>query len=218
MSRPSRRGPGFLLAAGAALAAAGCAGLFTDPPKKLYRITPVAAFPAGLPHVPVQLLIEVPIAPSALDSERIALSRSPLSLDYFADSQWTDRAPIVLQTALLESFENSGGIVAIDRESPELRADFVLRTEIRHFEAEYGPPDKLPRIQVTLNARLVNSATRAIVGQKSFALAVQAAGNDVPHVVQAFDEALDGAIKEVVVWTLTNPVLGQKPALPTRLP
>jgi cholesterol transport system auxiliary component len=217
MTGLSGRGAGVLVAA-LALVSAGCAGLFTDPPKKLYRITPVSGFPAGLPHVPVQLLVDVPIAPSALDNERIALSRSPLSLDYFADSQWTDRAPIVVQTALLESFENSGGIVAIDRESPELRADFVLRTEIRHFEAEYESADKPPLIQVTVNVRLVNSATHTIVGQKSFTRPVQATENDVPHVVQAFDEGLGGVIKEIVAWTLTNPALWQKPPLPGKSP
>jgi len=30
------------------------------------------------------------------------LSRSAVSIDYFADSEWTDRAPLLVQTALVE--------------------------------------------------------------------------------------------------------------------
>jgi cholesterol transport system auxiliary component len=214
MSVLAHRGPGFLLATVLAVAVAGCAG----PPKKLYRVDPVSRFPAGLPHLPVQLLVAVPSAQSALDSERIALSRAPLSLDYFADSQWTDRAPVVVQTALLESFENSGDIVAIDREAGELQADFALRTEIRHFEAQYYSANKPPRIRVRLNVRLIDIANRKIVGEKSVTQEVNAADNDIPHVVLAFDEALGRALKEIVVWTLTNPVLSHRSALPATVP
>ena len=118
-------------------ALAGCSGLFGGEPIHLYRLTPKSTYPPNLPHRSVQLLVDVPLAPAGLDNSRIALSRSPVSIDYFADSEWTDRAPLLVQTALLQSFENSKTITAIDRESVGLRADFVLRTEIRHFEAVY---------------------------------------------------------------------------------
>jgi cholesterol transport system auxiliary component len=209
--------PRIALAAALVFLAAGCAGLFTEPPKKLYRITPVSSFAPGLPHVPTLLLLDVPEAPTGLDSERIALTRPPLSLDYFADSQWTDRAPIVIQTALLHSFENSGDIVAIDREAAELRADFALRTEIRHFEAEYDAADKPPRIRVTLGARLVDLATQKIVAEQSFARDVLASENDITHVVVAFDQALGGVMQEIVAWTLTTPAL-RRPPLPQKAP
>src|SRR5882724_2310607 len=101
------------------LALAGCSGA----PPHLYRLTPKSTYPANLPHRSVQLLVEVPLAPAGLDGSRIALSRSVVSIDYFADSEWTDRAPLLVQTAILQSFENSRTITAIDRESVGLRAD-----------------------------------------------------------------------------------------------
>ncbi|HZT87250.1 MAG TPA: ABC-type transport auxiliary lipoprotein family protein [Stellaceae bacterium] len=214
---PFRR-PGLWLAAVFAAVLGGCAGLFTEPPKKLYRVTPVANFPPRLPHVPAQLLIDLPSAPFGLDTDRIALSRSPLSLDYFADSQWTDRTPALIQTALLDSFENSGDIAALDREAGELHADFALRVQIRHFEAIYDSADKPPRIAVTLNVRLVDLTTRAIVAQKSVTQEVTAADNDIPQIVAAFDQALGAAMRDIVVWTVTTPALAQKPPLPPRAP
>ena len=84
------------------------------------RSSPKSTFPANLPHPPIQLLVDVPLAPAGLDSPRIALSRSAVSIDYFADSAWTDSLPLVVQTALIASFENSGAIAAIDPASIEL--------------------------------------------------------------------------------------------------
>jgi cholesterol transport system auxiliary component len=190
------------------LALGGCSGLFGgSAPAHLYRLTPKGNFPANLPHRPIQLLVDVPLAPAGLDSSRIALSRSAVSIDYFADSEWTDRAPLLVQTALLESFENSRATNAIDRESIGLRADFILKTEMRHFEAVYASPKGPPEVWVALNVRLVNPADREIVAQTSFEQRQRASTNDVPSIILAFNEALGSVMREIVVWTAANPAL-----------
>jgi cholesterol transport system auxiliary component len=190
------------------LALAGCSGLFGgSAPTHLYRVSPKSAYPANLPHRLVQLLVDVPLAPAGLDSSRIALTRSAVSIDYFADSEWTDRAPLLMQTALVASFENSKAIDAIDRESVGLRADFILKPEIRHFEAVYASSNGPPDVWVAINVRLVNTSDRDIVAQAAFERRQRASANDVPSIVAAFDEALGGVMKEIVVWTVTNPAL-----------
>jgi len=192
-------------------ALAGCSGVLgSSAPAHLYRVTPKSTYPANLPHRPVQILVDVPLAPAGLDSSRIALSRTAVSIDYFADSEWTDRAPLLVQTALVESFENSNTINAIDRESVGLRADFILKTEIRHFEAVYDSPNGPPDVWAAINVRLVNPSNRDIVAQSSFERRQRASANDVPSVIAAFDEALGGLMKDIVVWTVTNPALSAK--------
>jgi cholesterol transport system auxiliary component len=190
------------------LALAGCSSLFGGgAPAHLYRLTPKSTYPPNLPHRSVQLLVDVPLAPAGLDTSRIALSRSPVSIDYFADSEWTDRAPLLVQTAILQSFENSKAVTAIDRESVGLRADFILKTETRHFEAVYGSSNGPPEVWVAINVRLVNPSSRDVVAQTAFERRQRASANDVPSIVSAFDEALGGVMKEIVVWTVTNPAL-----------
>ena len=193
------------------LALAGCSGLFGgSAPAHLYRVTPKSTYPANLPHRAVQILVDAPLAPAGLDTSRIALSRSAVSIDYFADSEWTDRAPLLVQTALVESFENSNTVNAIDRESVGLRADFILKTEIRHFEAVYDSPNGPPDVWTAINVRLVNPSNRDIVAQSSFEQRQRASANDVPSIIAAFDEALGGVVKDIVVWTVTNPALSVK--------
>src|SRR5947207_2680591 len=139
-----------------ALLLAGCGGLLSDAPKReLYRVSPQFRFAAGLPHVAAQLLVAVPTAPAALDTARVALSRSPESLNYFADAEWTDRVPFLVQAALVEGFEKSAALQAVGPESGGLRADFVLETAIGNFEAIYDSPNGPPRMLVKLNAKLI---------------------------------------------------------------
>ncbi|HYZ42663.1 MAG TPA: ABC-type transport auxiliary lipoprotein family protein [Stellaceae bacterium] len=198
--------PSFLL-----LGLAGCSGLLgggTAP--HLYRVTPKSTYPPNLQHRAIQLLIDVPLSPAGLDTSRIALTRSPVSIDYFADAEWTERVPLLVQTALLESFENSRAINAIDRESVGLRADFYLKTELRHFEAVYDSPDRPPEAWVAINVRLVEPSGRDIVARASFERHERASANDMASIIWAYDEALGGVIKDIVVWTVTNPALAAR--------
>jgi cholesterol transport system auxiliary component len=211
MTRPAARLSRRFVPSILILTLAGCSGLLGGgEPAHLYRLTPKSTYPPNLPHRTVQLLINEPLAPAGLDKSRIALSRSPVSIDYFADSEWTDRAPLLVQTAILQSFENSKTITAIARESVGLRADFIIETEIRHFEAVYDSPNGPPEIWVAINIRLVNPTSREVVAQTSFERRERASANEVPSIVSAFDEALGGVMKEIVVWTVSNPALSVK--------
>jgi cholesterol transport system auxiliary component len=206
-------GAARLLAVLFSVSLTGCGGLLPEPPKRtLYRIEPVLAAPARLPQIPVQLLVAVPVAPAGLDTARIALSRSPLSLDYFADAEWADRAPLLVQSVLIDAFEKSRAVGAVARDSAAFRADFVLETTIRDFQAAYDAPNGSPRVSVALNAKLVKIPERKIVGQTTLSREAGVAANDVPAVVRAFGEALGAAAGDLVAWTVTNPGLSQRRA------
>lgn len=198
------------LAGVVAIALVGCSSLFVStPPGKLYRLTPVGNFPADLPHASAQLAIDLPQAPAGIDTSRIALSKSPLTLDYFADSEWTDRLPNLIQTLLLASFENTGAIIGVDRTSGGLRADVILRTEIRHFEAVYDTGAGPPQVLVEIIARLAAVPGRTIVAETRFQQRVRAVATDIPSIVAAYDAATDAVLRDIVVWTLSNPALSR---------
>ncbi|HEX3520978.1 MAG TPA: hypothetical protein VHT52_02710, partial [Stellaceae bacterium] len=74
------------------------------------------------------------------------------------------------------------------------------------YDSSNGPPE----VWVAINVRLVNPTSREVVAQTSFERRERASANDVPSIVLAFDEALGGVMKEIVVWTVTNPALSVK--------
>ena len=193
------------------LALAGCGGLLAEAPKRqLYRLEPSLAAPTPLPRVPVQLLVALPIAPAGLDTSRIALSRTDVSLDYYYDAEWTDRAPLLAQTALIDAFEKSGTVAGVARDSAALRADLVLETELRDFEAVYDSPNGPPRVSIGFTIKLIKIPERNILAQTTIARQVSAAANEIPAVVHAFDEALGAVADEIVRWAVANVGLSRR--------
>jgi len=184
----------------------GCGLLSKAPERQLYRLAPACAVAAGLPQVKVQLVVATPNAAAGLDGERIALTRSPVSLEYFADAEWSDRVPFLVRTALVDCFQQSGAIAA-GPASLGLRADFVLETAIRDFQAAYDSPTGPPRVLVALDVDLVRMPERKLVAHTLLKAEARAAANAVPETVRAFDAALGGAVTDAVRWTLANPAL-----------
>ncbi|SMF39257.1 cholesterol transport system auxiliary component [Tistlia consotensis] len=193
----------LLLGAGSLLALAGCNSILTDrPPPQLFRLSPKSTYPADLPTVPWQLVLEMPVADAGVNTQRIALVRSANQIEYYARANWTDRAPAMFQTMLIESFENSRRIVSVGRESLGLRADFVLKSELREFQAVYdgaGPPS----VRVGLALKLVAMPRREIVAATDVERIAPAAADTLEDVVDAFDTASGHVLKEIVVWVLT---------------
>ena len=192
----------LLLAGTAALA--GCTSLIPGAGEgpQLYVLTPKTTFAPDLPRAKWQLLVDVPIAPAEIDNDRIVLQRTSYTVDKFANAAWPDRAPIMVQTLLVESFESTGKIVAIARESVGLRADYVLKPELRKFTAVYDDPSGPPLASVVLNVRLVKMPERAIVAQQTFDYRERARQNALEAIVEAFDEALGKVLKRTIEWTL----------------
>lgn len=179
-----------------------CAGVLPGgPPSDLYTLTPKSTFAEDLPRADWQLVVEEPLAAGGLDLDRIALRESPTELDYYAQARWTERAPRMVQTLLVESFENSGRIVAVGRQAIGLRSDFSLRSELREFQAEYmnGSP---PQVRVRLNAKLIQQPQRAIIANENFEAVTQAEGATMAAIVWAFDRSLGKVLRDTVEWTL----------------
>lgn len=186
----------------AAAVAAGCDLPALNPtPIKLYTLTPKTTFGPDLPKVDWQLLVELPIAAAALNTARIALQQTPLTIEYYANASWTDQAPNLIQNLIIESFESSGRIEAVGMQVIGLRGDFVLMTELREFQAQYFATEK-PLIRVGINAKLVKMPERTIVGLHRMERTALAVENSLDDVVMAFDVALGKVLKELVDWTL----------------
>ena len=198
-----RRGADAVLAA---VVLAGCAGMLPGggAPPQLYTLSPKSTFAADLEVITWQLVVEVPIAAGGLTTPRIALKTKPIELQYFASARFTESAPEMVQTLLVESFENTGKIVAVGRQAIGLRSDYNLKSELREFQAEYFGGVEIPTVRVRINAKLIKQPQRVIIASQNFEQRVKAAGPKMAEVVAAFDEALGKVLKGVVEWTLRS--------------
>lgn len=171
-------------------------------PPRLFDLTPKSTFDPNLPTVPARLTIDVPTATAGLNTARIALKPTPTQFEYYAGARWVDVVPVMAQTLLLESFDNSERIDILGRGTYGLRADYGLLVNIREFQAEYGDDDTPPEVRIRLQARLVAMPRRSHIASTSVVGLATASSRKLGDIITAFDEAFGSAAKDLVSWTV----------------
>jgi cholesterol transport system auxiliary component len=172
-----------------------------DPPR-LFDLTPKSTFDADLPEVEGRLDVEIPTAATGLNTARIALKPTSTRLEYYARARWVDVVPVMVQTLLQESFDNSGKVDVIGRGNFSLRADYALLTTIREFQAEYRDQTSPPTVRVRLQTRLVRLPRRTAMAETSAEALVPASDRSMQSIVAAFDDAFGRTTKQAVQWTI----------------
>ncbi|MBT3788263.1 MAG: hypothetical protein HN725_01225 [Alphaproteobacteria bacterium] len=192
------------LLASLTLLLSACAGVLPGggPPPSFYTLSPKSSFSAEVPKVNWQLVVENPATSGALATQRIALTHDPVQIEYFGGARWTENAPQLVQTLLVESFENSNKIIAVGRQAIGLRSDFNLKSDLREFQAEYSAEGEPPTIRVRVNSKIIRQPKRQIVASRTFERKVLAESTSMRDVVKAFDKALGKVLKRIVEWTL----------------
>ena len=155
------------------------------------------------------LVVTKPLASDALDSVRIAVRVQPNTLQVYQGAVWSDPAPDLVQSALVQAFEDSGKLASVGRPSSGIHGDVFLTMELRRFEAVYDQPKQAPKVVIELQAKLLGGPGTKVIATRSFRAEVAASSEKVPAVVAAFEAALSQASADVVGWTLTS---GQVPA------
>jgi len=192
---------------GGAMVLSACGSLQLIPKPQtpqLYLLRPQIMPPMGT-SVSWRLAVGIPDAAASLDTARIALSRSATTMDYYANAAWDDRLPLLLQNLLIETFDASGRIISVGRDTGGLETDYLLQAELRNFEAHYDTPDGPPKIIVSIQAKLARMPQREIVATLNANQQAQASANNLDSVVMAFDQATAPAIAQIAAWTLAQP-------------
>lgn len=166
------------------------------PRKVVYDLHAVDDF--GPPRgglLPFPLVMGEPTAVARLQTQRFLFAPDE-DVHGFADAQWSDSLPALLQARLMQSLEN------YDISHAPLRADNSadgvprLLIDLRRFEIVLGPQ---PRAIIALSAKIVGAD-----GQVKAAQLFEEAGTIVtvtpPNAAVAFDSAFGALVHKLVTW------------------
>lgn len=202
----------FLRAAlvGAALAPLGACALAdvaSGPPPSLYVLKAPARSEA-MPGVavPAQIVVEDFSAPAAIDTTRIVFQPNENEIAYYANARWSDRAPRMISTLLVETLSNTGRFPAVIGPGGTARMDYALVGDIRAFAAsrpaDAGLGQGTTKVRVAFYVRLLRARDRSIVASRAFSSEAAAPGSGMANVVAAYDAALGTVLGEIADWTL----------------
>lgn len=204
---PLRRGASIALATLAGGLLAACSILPKAEPMDVYLLpatTVASSHPADAPRLDLSLRVARPESGQHLAGQRIVVVPEGDRVSVYKGANWSDPAPVLVRTRLLDAFRADGRISALSSDDKALHADFELDSDLRAFQSEYRAG--APEVVIRLDARLVLPASQRIVASRRFEVRQPVAGTQVPDVVRAFGAAGDTLATDLVAWTIEQAV------------
>jgi cholesterol transport system auxiliary component len=186
----------ILMVAAAAALAAGCFGGLKNEAQapNTYRID-APRFEAGSTLVSDLSVVVERTAPG-LDVDRIAGRWPGKRLDYLAGARWAERLPMLLQSALVESFQDSGRLRSVQGDVGRFRSTHALVIDVRRFEADYTAGG-MPLAQVELSATMGRLSDARVLASFTVSASESAPENRQTAVVAALESAFAKASREL---------------------
>jgi phospholipid/cholesterol/gamma-HCH transport system substrate-binding protein len=164
-------------------------------------IPPLAKAPTA------QLTVLEPSALSVLDSDRIQSISPTGSYVAFADAQWADLLPKLVQMSFARSLEDAGLTASATRPADSLTADFQLALDIRKFHLMPTQDG-----EIELGVKLLDLKGRIIAARIVRAVSAAQAATG-PATAAALARAFSSITTERLTWTARAIELNQPKAV-----
>jgi cholesterol transport system auxiliary component len=121
---------------------------------------------------------------------------------YISETRWVAPAAILWDEAVLAAFDADPGPIRLISRGEPATAAYILRLDVRNFEARYDHGAKAaPTVVVRVRAAMTRGTDRSTVAERIFEKQVTASDNRVGAIVPAYDKAVAEVLGEVVAWT-----------------
>lgn len=150
---------------------------------------------------PRDVVVELPETSGVLSTDRILIKPDALQAQYLPDVRWGDEVPVMLQTLMLRTLENTNGLRYVGRRPLGGSGDFAIVTELTDFQASLSADDSAS-VTIRMISRMVREEDVRILSSRTFTATVPAASLDDADLVTAFDAAADAVLLEFADWAL----------------
>ncbi|MDB5571632.1 MAG: hypothetical protein JWN93_2815 [Hyphomicrobiales bacterium] len=164
---------------------------------------PLATFDLSAPRsgisarrVGAQVVVAEPSAVAPLDTDRIVVRSASAGMSLLKDAQWSDRLPQLVQSRLIQTFENGKSLRAVGRPGDKIVADYSLVSELRKFEIDAASGEAV----VEISAKLVGERNGRIAAARIFASRTPGSASDGPAATASLDRALGMVLRDIVAW------------------
>lgn len=176
-----------------------CSILPKADPSDVYRLASAQTTTQGTP-VGWSLRLTKPQTSEFLDSPRIAVVPNGDLISSYANSRWSDPAPVLLRNRLLDGFQRDGRVTLLSTDDTNLQADYELGGQLQAFQSEYR--GSAVEVVIRLDARLVRGSDQRIIASRRFEVHQPVSDTKVPAVVAGFGVAGDQLSRQVVEWVV----------------
>lgn len=168
--------------------------------KVVYDLDVPRNFAALKKQIRGQLVIPEPAAVLMYDTQRILFMPPGSEHPQFANFQWSDSIPKMLQAKLIQSFENYDIAHAPLRPMDALETDYQLLIDIRSFQVTEGAE---PAAEIGLSARIIGKNGR-VIATRLFQSKKPIDKLDPRSTTAAFNAAFGDIATDLVGWTTAS--------------
>jgi phospholipid/cholesterol/gamma-HCH transport system substrate-binding protein len=167
-------------------------------PPLLYDLSAAKDFPAETKPINGQMSIPDVSSILLFDTQKIMIRKADGTFANVDGGQWADNLPKLMQSRVLESFENAHQLTAVSRPYDQLQPQYRLELGIRNFQIALA---KTPTAVVEFTARILDDKG-AVIGAKLFDETAPAKSTKAADAADALNAAFSKAAKELVDWTI----------------
>ncbi len=168
----------------------------TQTPPQTYDLTALPSTIKSSGAKNSQIIIYEPNVITLYDSERVVIKGMNQGFTYLPNTQWADRLPKLVQSRLIQSFENTSRYKSVGRPSDRISAGTLLTTDIRSFEII----EETREAYVEISAKLVIQGTGRIETTRIFKSSVPVISIDSSGSTTALNAALQDTLSQIINW------------------
>jgi phospholipid/cholesterol/gamma-HCH transport system substrate-binding protein len=165
-------------------------------PKTIYDLSIPSDFASPKKPLKEQLVMPTPTAILLLSTQRFLLEPNK-ELPGFANAQWADSIPAMLQIKLIQSFENYDVAHAPLRSTDTPGTNPQLLVDVRSFQIN---TDTELTAEIGFSARILNKDGQ-VVASRLFQQRKKLGKPDPASAVAAFDDAFGSIATDLITWT-----------------
>ncbi|MEM6481076.1 MAG: ABC-type transport auxiliary lipoprotein family protein [Pseudomonadota bacterium] len=188
------------------LSLTGCAALgalnAASEPGDAYELRPPPGLPIAASARSEQLVIDLPTASGAIDTDRVLVRPNTSQVQYLPGARWTQAAPVMIQTVLVEIFLRTGGFQFVGQRPIGPVSDIILVTHLSDFGVEFDPASGEGNIVVTLVANVVREDDATIIASRRFSRRTAISETATPAVIAGFESVSGAIFVDLADWVL----------------
>lgn len=177
---------------------AGCVGQGTQTETATYLLS--ASLPAKTASAKstTTLLVSPTRAHPGFDTPRMTYLREANRLEYYAYHRWVEAPARMLTPLIAQSLEANGSFGAVVQAPASVRGNLRLDTELVNFIQDFT--QKPSRLRMTLRAQLVDVASGAVLGARTFESQINASAEAAPAGAAAANLATTEILSQLTEW------------------
>jgi cholesterol transport system auxiliary component len=150
------------------------------------------------------LAVSPPRAWPGFDTPQIAYVRQPHELNYFVTSRWTATPARMLEPLILQALAQTESFRAVGQTAGTVPADVILEIELIRLQHNFET--KPSRVQLTLQAKLIDVRGKRVLAVRQFDEAEDAVREDAYGGVTAANRLVQRVLEQLAGFCVSESV------------